>query len=293
MDLVDSFCRHLKAEGRAARTLVIYTQAVRFFCEWLREQGREETLAELTRPAVRDWIGSLAEQRESSTVRTRFISLRRFCNWLVAEGELEVTPMAGLRAPGLREKPVPVIDDDDLKALIKACGGKGFNERRDEAMIRLLLDTGIRISELCGLTLDNLMLKQETAIVHGKGGKIRAVYFGPRTAQALDRYLRERRRHRWAHLDAVFLTQRGALSADGARGRMEVIAERAGLADRFNPHRFRHTYAHDFLMNGGQERDLKRIAGWSSDIMLERYGASAADARARAAAQRMRRGDRV
>jgi len=73
---------------------------------------------------------------------------------------------------------------------------------------------------------------------------------------------------------------------------MKVRGQMAGIAD-LHPHRFRHTWAHDFLMAGGQERDLKRLAGWSSDVMLERYGASAADARARAAAQRMKRGDRV
>ncbi|MDQ6849425.1 MAG: tyrosine-type recombinase/integrase, partial [Actinomycetota bacterium] len=87
-------------------------------------------------------------------------------------------------------------------------------------------------------------------------------------------------------------TQRGALSPDGARERMRVRGEMAGITD-LHPHRFRHTWAHDFLMSGGQERDLKRLAGWTSDVMLERYGASSADARAKAAAQRMKRGDRV
>jgi len=60
-----------------------------------------------------------------------------------------------------------------------------------------------------------------------------------------------------------------------------------------HPHRFRHTNAHDFLLAGGQERDLKRLMGWRSDTMLERYGASAADHRAREAAKRLRRGDRI
>jgi integrase len=101
-----------------------------------------------------------------------------------------------------------------------------------------------------------------------------------------------RSHHRWAHLDALFLTQRGPLSADGARDRVKLRGQLAGIED-LHPHRFRHTFAHDFLMSGGQERDLKRLAGWSSDVMLERYGASAADARAKAAAQRLKRGDRV
>ena len=104
--------------------------------------------------------------------------------------------------------------------------------------------------------------------------------------------MRARSQHRWAHLDALFLTQRGALSPDGARERIRIRGVLAGI-EHLHPHRFRHTFAHDFLMSGGQERDLKRLAGWSSDVMLERYGASAADVRAKAAAQRLKRGDRV
>ncbi len=200
--------------------------------------------------------------------------------------------MDHMSPPPVNAKPVPVLTDDELERLIKATAGKDFRHRRDEAMIRLLLDCGIRVSELCGLDVDDVNLDHGMAMVTGKGRKTRPVYFSARTAQALDRYKRLRSKHRMAHLDAFFLTQRGALSADGARERMKVLGAAAGIED-LHPHRFRHTFAHDFLMNGGQERDLKRLAGWSSDVMLERYGASAADARARAAAQRMKRGDRV
>jgi site-specific recombinase XerD len=158
-------------------------------------------------------------------------------------------------------------------------------------MIRVLLDTGVRVSELCALDKE-IDLDQGMAVVRGKGRKVRPIYFGARTTRALDRYLRVRAKERWAQLDALFITRRGALSPDGARERMKVRGQQAGIDD-LHPHRFRHTWVHDFLMNGGQERDLKRLAGWSSDVMLERYGASAADARAKAAAQRMKRGDRV
>lgn len=148
------------------------------------------------------------------------------------------------------------------------------------------------MSEACQLTVDHLDLDQGMAIVKGKGNKVRPIYFGARTARALDRYMRIRGRHRWAHLDALFLTQRGALSADGARDRVRIRGEMAGITG-LHPHQFRHTFAHDFLMAGGQERDLKRLAGWSSDVMLERYGASLSAARAKSAAQKLKRGDRV
>jgi integrase len=84
-------------------------------------------------------------------------------------------------------KPVPVITDDELATLLKACTGKTFNDRRDEALIRFLLDCGVRISEACALRVDQLDLDRGMAIVKGKGNKVRPVYFGARTARALDR----------------------------------------------------------------------------------------------------------
>jgi integrase len=237
-------------------------------------------------------LAVLSDTHEPGTVKIRYRGLHRFCSWLVEEGELPANPMATLSPPTLKMKPVPVISDDELATLLKACNGREFADRRDEALIRLLLDCGVRISEACGLRVDDLDLDQGMAIVKGKGNKVRPIYFSARTARPLDRYVRMRTQHRWAHLDALFLTQRGALSPDGARERVTLRGQLAGL-ERVYPHRFRHTFAHDFLMSGGQERDLKRLAGWSSDVMLERYGASAADARAKAAAQRLKRGDRV
>ncbi len=148
-------------------------------------------------------------------------------------------------------KPVPVISDDELGALLKACNGRDFVDRRDEALIRLLLDCSVRVSEACGLRVDDLDLDQGPALVLGKGGKRRPIYFSARTTRALDRYIRIRAAHRWAHLDALFLTQRGALSADGARDRVKFRGDLAGIED-LHPHRFRHTFAHDFLINGAR-----------------------------------------
>jgi site-specific recombinase XerD len=291
-DLQRSFLRELSAEKRSPNTLRLYGQSVRFFSRWLESQGREASLEELNRPAIREWLAVLSETHEPGTVKIRYRGLFRFCRWLVEEEEITTNPMAKLSPPTLKAKPVPVISDTELIALLKACNGKGFADRRDEALIRLLLDCGVRISEACSLRVDDLDLDQGMAILKGKGSKVRPVYFSARTTRALDRYIRMRTHHRWAHLDALFLTQRGALSADGARDRVKIRGQLAGIED-IHPHRFRHTFAHDFLMSGGQERDLKRLAGWSSDVMLERYGASAADARAKAAAQRLKRGDRV
>lgn len=291
-DLCASFSRDLRAEGKAPRTIVLYGMSVRFFGDWLVAHSRTATLDEFTRPAIREWLADLGERVEPSTVKTRYRGLFRFAGWMVTEDIIESNPMKGMNPPAPPMKKVPVLTDEELLALIKATQGKEFADRRDEAMIRLLLDCGLRVSELCGLTVGGTDLDQGMALVLGKGSKVRPVYFGARTTRAVDRYLRMRAGHRWSHLDALLLTQRGGLSPDGARELLQGRATQAGLG-RVHPHMFRHTFAHDFLMAGGRERDLKRLAGWTSDAMLERYGASMADARAKSEAQRMKRGDRV
>lgn len=292
LDLGSSFRRHLRAENKSERTCTIYLQSVRFFSAWLVAAGQTADLEHLTRVNVLAWLADLADRHAPGTVRTRWKGLHRFCGWLVAEGVIDEHPMRGLEVPEVPEKPVPVLTDDQLAALIKACQGKRFYDRRDEAVVRVLLDCGVRNSELIGITVAGLDLDNQMVIVKGKGGKSRPVYFGPRTARALDRYLRARAGHRWVHDAAFFLGERGPLTTDGVREIVRVRAEAAGIEGAF-PHRFRHTWAHDFLLAGGQERDLKRLAGWSSDTMLERYGASAADHRARVATQKLSRGDRV
>ena len=293
-DLVASFLRHLRAQGRAPRTGELYAQSLRFYSDWLAAQGQEATLDNFTREHVSQWLASLLDSgREPSTVAARFRGLRRFANWLVAEEIIDKSPLAGMSPPQAPQRPVPLLSDDELRRLLRACHGRGFNERRDEAIFRVLIDTGIRVSELCGLTVDTVDLDAEMAIVEGKGSKRRAVYLSPKTVAALDRYERLRRRHRYAHEPALFLGKRGPLTPDGIRQICELRAEQAGLGRRVHPHMFRHTAAHWFLLHGGNERDLKRLMGWSSDAMLETYATSGADYRAREAVKRMRPGDRV
>jgi site-specific recombinase XerD len=172
--------------------------------------------------------------------------------------------------------------------------GQEIRRRRDGAVIRLLIDCGLRVSEVTGINLTDLDLDGESVTVTGKGSRVRAAYFGAKTGQALDRYIRERAHHRHGSSSALFLGERGRFTPDGVRERLKVRAGMAGLDPAtVHPHRFRHTNALDFLLAGGQERDLKRLMGWRSDTMLERYGASAADHRAREAARRLKRGDRI
>lgn len=302
-DLAASFRRHLRAAGKAEGTLRLYGQSIRFFCDWLTERGRPTTLDELTRHAIAAWLADLAERVDIETVRTRLRGMRRFCRWLEAEGEVDTAPTAGVEMPKATEKPVRVLTDDELAALLKVCqvprGRAGqfdrriFDGRRDEVMLRLLADCGVRVSELAALTLSDLDQDREIAYVMGKGSRPRAVPYGARTGQAIDRYVRVRGAHRRAAAtDRLLLGERGPMSPDGIRWRLEVLGQAAGV-DGLHPHALRHTAAHRWLAAGGQERDLMHIMGWRSDSMLQVYARSTAVERAHAAHRRLGLGERL
>ncbi|MBD2894786.1 Tyrosine recombinase XerC [Actinomadura sp. RB99] len=291
--LFASFARDLRAAQKAPRTIEIYGQAVRFFSEWLASKGTPATVDALTKENLADWFAHLADEGQSeNTILTRYRSMRRFVRWLIAEEEIEGNPFATLEQPKPQPKPVPVLTDKDVLALFKTCDPKTFRGRRDEAILRVLFDCGLRISELAGLTVDDVDLDQEVLRVVGKGGKVRVVPFGAKTARSLDRYLRLRRRHEHADADGLWLGQRGPYSTWGVDNMLRGRAEQAGV-EGLHAHRFRHTAAHDWLVQGGQERDLMRLMGWSSDTMIGVYGASAAVERAHKAARRLKRGDRL
>ena len=292
-DLLVSFRRDLRAADRAPRTLKLYTDTVERFATWLTDRGREPVLGEFTKAAIGAHLGEMLDRVSASTVAMHHRGLKRFSRWLVAEDYLTADPMIGLDKPKPKEKPVPVLSDDDITALLRACEGTTFADRRDLAMIRLLMDCGLRLSELANLRVEDVDLKHLDVVrVTGKGVKTRAVPFGAKTGKALDRYLRDRRAHRYADDAALWLGERGPYSVWGIDERLRARAATAGI-EGLHAHRFRHTFAADWLANGGQERDLMRLAGWTSDAMLQVYGRATADQRAQDAHRRMKRGDRL
>jgi site-specific recombinase XerD len=184
------------------RTIELYSQSVRYFSRWLTEHDRPATLDELTRHAISAWLAELAETCEPSTVGTRLRGMRRFCPWLVTEVRTGEGPHRRHRDPRAtgeaRPGPHRRRDRRPAQGLLGPRGRPGvfdratFLGRRDQVVLRLLLDTGVRVFDLCGLELTDVDLDWELAYVTGKGSRPRVVPFGAKTAQAVDRYLRVR-----------------------------------------------------------------------------------------------------
>lgn len=285
--MVDSFDLHLRAEHKSARTIRTYTDAALWFAgEHLIQAGVADWEAVRARH-VKEWVVALLGRYSDSYANNQFRALQQFFKWYAAEDPDEPRPnvMTGLKPPKIGEKLVPVVTGDEIAALLAACRGGGFRNRRDYAVISMFKDTGARLSELAGMGTDGTTPREREAVVTGKGDRQRTVKYTYDTARAVDRYLRERARHRTARTRALWLGLRGPLTPNGIYQMIERRGQQAGV--EVTPHRFRHTFSHNWLDNGGAEGDLMELNGWSSPQMLTRYGRSARSARARRAYDRV------
>jgi site-specific recombinase XerD len=289
----------LRADGYANGTVKAYQNAVRSLADWLAEQHPEVAPTELDRGHIRGWLVELREGHSSNTARGWFAGVRHFCRWLESEGEADRDATAGIRTPAPGDPKTPVLSDADLRVLLATCAGTDFTARRDTAIIMLFLDGGLRLSELASLQVADVDLRDRIVFVAGKasrrsGPRHRAVPLGVKAARALDRYLRERRRHPYADTQRLWLGSRGrpTLDADGVKAMLKRRGADAGIRD-LHPHAFRHTWAHAFRAAGGNEGDLMLLGGWRSRAMLDRYGKTAAADRAADAYRRLSLGDRI
>jgi len=294
--LVPSWLLSLRADRKSDQTVKTYSDGVRFYLAWCAQNDAPA----LERASLRGWVAALLDGgNQAATARARQLAVRRFTSWLADEGEIPADPFLGLKAPKLDSKVIEPLTEDQLRALLKACvppkgatSGEALRYRRDEAILRLMLETGARAGEVAAIALADINASTGTAIIRkGKGGKGRSVPFGPNTALALDRYMRLRTHHRLAQSAALWLGDRGkGFTYAGLHKTLAMRATAAGI-EGFHPHRMRHTAAHRWLAAGGSEGGLMAVAGWTRPDMLLRYTKAQASSRAAAEARGLNLGE--
>jgi integrase/recombinase XerD len=290
--LLPSWQIHLRAEHKTAGTLKTYSKNLLAFAAWCAANGRPPAL---DKPTVKEFLADTLERGEATTARAYLVALKSFARWAAEEEEIPSNEVAGISPPKLSEKVLPPFSEDDLKALLKACDGKRFMDRRDEAIMRFLLDTGARAEEAVSLPIADLNIGKGEAKLLGKGDRERMVAFGDRTARSLDRYVRMRRQHPLAAEPRLWLSARQNAPTEGFTysAMWKALGKRAKAAgvDGFHPHRLRRTMSDRWLDAGGSESGLMAVAGWVDPAMVRRYTNARAGQRALDESRRLGIGD--
>lgn len=274
-----------------------YLQKLRVFAAWCEEQG--VTVEELGPTHVRRFydfvrtkpnrsLSATKQQMSTYTVHGYAQVVKGFVTFLGREGLISTTTAERIRRnvemPQVQEKVIEIFTPDQLKRLFAACQFEKTPRlaARDRAILAVLLDTGIRASELCGdpeghlpgLTLDRVFLKPSDAYLRviGKGNKMREVPLGIKAQQHLHRYI-TRFRHAPEMEKHVFLAHSGApLLSDGLDQMLYRLRDLAGIEGvRCSAHTFRHTFACNFLLAGGDIYILSKLLGHTHVSTTEIY----------------------
>lgn len=287
----------LTAERKSPKTIALYLDAVGRYLAWTETHE----LPPMRRTTLQTWITDMLEAgRSPSTARIRQQAVRRYAAWLLAVGHLDAAPFQGMTSPKLDQPVVDPLTVAELRALLRTCQPdeahdpvalRPLRHVRDEAIVRLMAETGIRLSEVIALTGPDLDLGAGLVTIRrGKGGRGRIIPTGPATTAAIRTYLAARRQHRLADREELWLGERGCgLAADALYRSLRRRAAQAGITG-FRPHRLRHTAAHRWLAAGGSESGLMAMAGWTRIEMLIRYTRAGASERAADEARRLNLG---
>lgn len=270
---IDLFLDHRRAANCAPGTLRLYGRQLRHWRSWLGDEDRSQAIARLTIAELRDFGIALrqADRRLSeNTLASYHRTLRAFWSFLATEEQLSSDQQrffSRITAPHVPDDPRPSVDADSVKRLLAACGdGSDEQSARNRAIVALLSETGMRISELCNLT-DSLvdLPKRRARILRAKGGKHRMVFWQPSAAAHLARYLLLRRgKHGGPLLRGCSLRNNGgAITPDLVRAALKRIALEARIVlPKGAPlHAIRHGFAHAALENGAQLTDLADLLG--------------------------------
>ena len=278
-----SFLQHLSLDRNFSKeTLRAYEADLsRFVSFWESEFANESAartpLARIDSLALRSHVASLHRQKLSARSLARHLSaLRSFFAWACREGLCEKNPAARIATPRLPRSLPRALSGPDTERLLSAREEDAPFPERDAALFEFLYATGLRVSELSGLDLEDLDNSQRLVRVTGKGGKERIVPYGKPAADALARYLPSRAALRSNSTESqeepLFVNHRGGrLTARSISRTLKSRLRQAGLPDKISPHALRHTFATHLLSAGADLRSIQELLGHSSLSTTQKY----------------------
>ena len=276
-------------EGKSPNAIAIVTNSVSYFQDFLTSVGRSKDVTHISQIELRAFILYLQRKKcfsnhrfnhvqdkglSGHTINCYLRSLRIFFSWLVSEGITDSNPFDRVKIPRPPRKVIPTFADSQLQELLNVIDLRTAEGYRDHAIILTLLDTGLRVSELCGLKLSNLWLEDGMLKVLGKGNKERLIPVGRHAQRCLWHYInRYRPEPAGSGCDFLFLTREGRpITKDRVEKMMAYYGKKAALKGvRCSPHTLRHTAAVKFLRNGGDVFSLQRMLGHTSLEMTRQY----------------------
>jgi integrase/recombinase XerD len=270
---IEEFTAHMAVERNLSpRTIAAYRRDLHQFAAWLDKQSID--LGSVERATVRDYLGSRRDRGLSARSAARALStLRSFFRFLIRTEVLRKDPTLNLRSPGLWKTVPHALTPEEIEGLLAAPDTDSDLGVRDRAMIETLYSTGLRVSELVGLTLERTRLDPGFVRIIGKGRKERLVPLGATAVSWIEEYLASARPQlNRQHAPELFLNHRGAgLTRQGFWKILRGHALAAGIRSEISPHVIRHSFATHLVENGADLRSVQLMLGHASLTTTEIY----------------------
>jgi site-specific recombinase XerD len=280
--LAHGYILNCRSEGKSPKTIITYQTALNNFIWYCKQNNFPDTAQKLNAVHVRQFIWYLTsatnrwgnnspktkQPASQTTANDYYRALHSFFNWLERESLIKENPFANLHPPKVERKVIQALTPIEIDCLFNACSGKSPTHIRNKAILCMFLDTGLRVSELASLNIDDMDMNSGSIVVrHGKGGKQRVVHIGSKAQKALWKYVALYRRR---ESNRLFLKRSGEqLDVQG----IKILVKRLGIRAKVavSPHKLRHTFAISYLRAGGDVFSLQYLLGHSTLQMTQRY----------------------
>jgi integrase/recombinase XerC len=292
--LVKGFVLTKRTDGKSPRTVEYYESSLHRFLWYAEKEGWPDDIRIITEWCIREFLGYVAtetrrwglegngsesscRQASRSTVHHYYAVLKAFFNWCLREGFIMESPLAKIKVVNPRPKVIQPYTPQEISMMLAVCDydyahNAKFLGSRNRVIVLMLLDTGLRVTELAGIQLEDVDTGCGWIKVKGKGERERVVRIGTATQKSLWRYLMYRPNAERTHL---WLTEEGMpFRSEGIQIMIRRLKQRAGITSKGNCHRFRHTFALNFLRADKNPFNLQYLLGHSDLRMVRHYTAT-------------------